>query len=137
MKIRFIIPWAMLSFLVFAKDPLIKLQTQGEISFVSGGVGGDERDAMHAIRSDYNLNLLFSEAGSGEYLSDIKVCIKDAGGNNLLETIADGPMFYTKLKPGRYTVSVDLDGNTIDKTVNVGNQQSVSHSFTWPKQQGN
>lgn len=30
-------------------------------------------------------------------------------------------MFYAKLKLGRYTVSVDRDGNTIDKTANVGN----------------
>jgi len=103
MKIKFIIPWAMLSFLVFAEDPLIKLQNQGEISFVSGGVGGDEWDEMYAIRSDYNLTLLFSEAGSGKYLSNVKVSIKDASNINLLETVADGPMFYAKLKPGRYT----------------------------------
>jgi hypothetical protein len=131
MKLKFILPCLALSALVLAKEPLLKPQNQGDVSFVSGGVGGDERDEMHAIRSDYNLNLLFSTAGSGEYLSDIKVCIKDAGGNQLLETVADGPMFYARLKPGRYTVSADRGGMTIDKNVNVGSNRRAVLSFNW------
>ncbi|ATG90119.1 hypothetical protein [Methylomonas koyamae] len=132
MNIKFIVPWAMLSFLVFAEESLLQPQVQGDINFVSGGVGGDERDAMHAMRDEYNLNLLFSVAGSGEYLSDIKVCIKDAGGHNVLETVADGPMFYAKLKPGHYTVSADRDGKTLDKTFNVGGNRRTALSFAWP-----
>jgi len=133
MKFRFIAPWAMLSFLVFAEEPALQQQTQGEVSFVSGGVGGDERDAMRAVRSDYNLHLLFSVAGTGEYLSDVKICIKDAGGNNLLETVADGPMFFARLKPGRYIVSVDRDGQIVDKSANIDGKQQASLSFTWPE----
>lgn len=127
--------WLFLSFLAFAEDPLIKPQTQGEVSFVSGGVGGDERAAMQAMRADYNLSLLFSVAGSGEYLSDVKVSIKDSSGNNLLDAVSDGPMLFAKLKPGRYTVSADNNGQVMRKTATVGNSRLTSLAFAWPREQ--
>ena len=112
---------------------MIKPQTQGEVSFVSGGVGGDERSAMQAIRADYNLSLLFSVQGSGEYLSDVKVSITDAKGNTLLETVSDGPMLLASLKPGHYNVSAELDGQVAHKKAMVGNKQRTSLSFIWPQ----
>lgn len=133
MKIKYMLPWAMLSFLAFAEQPLLQPQTQGEVSFISGGIGVNERNAMHAMRQDYNLNLLFSEASSGSYLSDVKVNIHDASGNSLLDTLANGPLFYAKLKPGRYTVSVDHNGHTINKTTKVAKQQRTALSFIWPQ----
>ena len=35
--------------------------------------GNDEQNAMQAMRADYNLNLLFSEKGTGAYASGVKV----------------------------------------------------------------
>lgn len=134
MKLKFIFPWLMLSFLAFAKDAVLQPQTQGEVVFVSGGVGGDERDTMQSIGADYNLHLLFSENSTGNYLSDVKVIIKDAGGNILVETVADGPMLFAKLKPGHYSVSADWDGHSIGKTANVDSKHRTSLSFAWPPQ---
>lgn len=133
MKLHFILPWAMLSFLVFAQQPAITPQIQGEVSFVSGGIGGDERDALQDMRADYNLHLLFSIQGSGEYLSDIKVGITDATGHGLLETVSEGPMLFARLKPGIYRISADRDGHLITKTVNISIKRGASLSFTWPQ----
>lgn len=133
MKFRYFLPWLMLSFLVFAEETSLKPQTQGEVSFVSGGVGGDERDAMRAMRKDYNLSLLFSLEGSGEYLSDVRVSINDARGKNLLETVADGPMFFAKLDPGRYVIKVQQNGQAIKKNISIDDEQSVFLSFNWPQ----
>jgi hypothetical protein len=110
-----IISSLLFSFPAVAEQSLIKPQTQGEVTFVSGGVGGDERIAMQAIRADYNLSLLFSVQGTGEYITDVKVRITDASGNTLLETVSDGPMLFAKLKPSRYIVSVERDGQVIHK----------------------
>lgn len=131
-----VFPWLFLSFLAFAEAPLIKPQTQGEVSFVSGGVGGDERAAMQAMRADYNLSLLFSVAGTGEYLSDVKVSIKDANGNNFLDTVSDGPMLFARLKAGRYLVSADNNGQVIHKTATVKGRRLTSLAFVWPREQG-
>jgi hypothetical protein len=123
----------MLSFLVFAEETLLVTQTQGDISFISGGVGGDERDAMQAISKNYNLNLLFSLDGSGEYLSDVQVRIKDTAGNSLLDTVADGPMFFAKLKPGRYDLNVEQSGHSIEKTIVIDGKQRARLSLSWPQ----
>ena len=133
LHLALILPCILLSFQVVAES-MIKPQTQGEVTFVSGGVGGDERNAMQAIRADYNLSLLFSVQGSGEYLSDVKVSITDSKGNTFLETVSDGPMLLASLKPGRYTVTADLDGQVAHKKAAVVGNKRTSLSFIWPQQ---
>jgi hypothetical protein len=114
-------------------DSLIKPQTQGEVTFVSGGVGGDERDAMQAMRADYNLSLLFSVQGSGEYLSEVKVGITDKNGNTFLDTVSDGPMLFASLKPGHYTVTAEVDGQVTHKKATILANKRTSLSFIWPR----
>ncbi len=125
--------WLLCSAPALAEQSLIKLESQGDVNFVSGGVGGDERAALQAIRGDYNLNLLFSEKGTGEYLSEVNVVIKDAGGNTLLETRSEGPMLFARLKPGHYSISADWDGHTINKMANISSQHKTSLAFAWPQ----
>ncbi|WP_445369614.1 carboxypeptidase-like regulatory domain-containing protein [Methylomonas sp. BW4-1] len=119
------------SFSAIADALPLQPQSQGEVRFVSGGIGGDERDALRAVRADYNLSLLFSMKGTGEYFSDVIVKISNAKGQTVLDTVADGPMLFAQLKPGRYTVSVDHEGQIIRKTVTVDAKQRAPLSFTW------
>lgn len=114
-------------------DSLIKPQTQGDVTFVSGGVGGDERNAMQALRADYNLSLLFSVQGSGEYLSEVKVSITDKNGNTFLDTVSDGPMLLASLKPGHYTVTAEVDGQVAHKKATIVANKRTSLSFIWPQ----
>ena len=126
-----VLPCVLFGLPALADPPALKPQTQGGVSFVSGGVGGDEQAAMQAVRGEYNLSLLFSVQG-GEYLSDVDVRITDARGNTYLETRSDGPKLFAKLKPGRYVVSVEQNGQAMRKTVTVGGGQGASLSFAWP-----
>jgi hypothetical protein len=130
LQLTLIIPCILLSFQSVA-DSLIKPQTQGEVTFVSGGVGGDERDAMQAMRADYNLSLLFSVQGSGEYLSEVKVGITDKNGNTFLDTVSDGPMLLASLKPGHYTVTAEVDGQVAHKKATIVANKRTSISFIW------
>jgi hypothetical protein len=122
-------------FPVLAEESLIQPQTQGKITFVTGGVGGDEQEAIQAMRAYYNLHLLFSIKGTGEYVSGVKVRITNSNGNTVMESLSDGPMLFTKLKPGRYTVAVDRDGQVIRKTAKVTGNHKVSLFFTWPQEE--
>jgi len=133
LHLALILPCVLFSFPAVAEQVLIEPQTQGEVTFVSGGVGGDERNEMQAMRADYNLSLLFSIRGTGEYLSDVKVLITDASGNIFLEALSEGPMLFAKLKPGRYIVNVDRDGQIIHKRATVGDKKRTSLSFSWPE----
>jgi hypothetical protein len=121
----------LLSHPAFAEESVLHPQTQGNVTFVSGGVGFDERSELDATRANYNLSLLFSVQGSGDYLSDAKIRITDLKGNVFLETVSDGPKLFAKLPPGRYIVTADLNGETYHKTVSVGGKKNTSLSFTW------
>lgn len=131
MKLRFILPWAMLSFLVFAQQVQIKPQVQGEVVFVSGGVAVDERNELRAMRSEYNLHLMFTRLGTGEYLSDIKVVINDALGHKVMDVMAEGPMLFARIKSGRYAVSAERRGQLVNKVIDISDEQVGSLSFTW------
>ena len=126
-----ILPCVLLSLPSLAEEPAIQPQTQGEVTFVTGGVGIDERKELDATRGNYNLSLLFSVQGSGNYLSDVKIRITDLKGKVFLETVSDGPKLFAKLPSGRYIVTVDLNGETYHKTVSVQGKQNTSLSFAW------
>ena len=126
-----ILPCILLSPPSLAEESAIQPQTQGEVTFVTGGVGIDERNELDATRANYNLNLQFSVQGKGNYLSDVKVRITDLKGNVFLETVSDGPKLFAKLPSGRYIVTVDLNGETYHKTVSIGGKKITSLSFTW------
>jgi hypothetical protein len=125
----------LLSFAALAEPSPLKPQTQGEVAFVSGGVGDDEQSAMQAMRADYNLSLLFSLKGTGEYVSEVTVRITDASGKACLETVSYGPMLLAQIKPGRYIVSVDLGGQAIHRSVTVRGKKRTALSFAWLQEQ--
>lgn len=108
----------------------IQPQTQGDVTFVSGGVGIVEHNALQAMRNNYNLHLLFA-LNTGEYTSDVNVNITDSKGNTLLETTATGPMLFASLKPGRYTVTAELAGEAIKRVAKVSSNRATSLTFTW------
>lgn len=120
-----------------AEQELIKSQTQGEVTFISGGIGSDEQNALQAIRADYNLHLLFSIKDTGEYVSDVRVGITDSSGNTLMETVADGPMLFAKLKPGRYIVTAERRGQVAKQSATIGKTKTASLSFAWAQKRDN
>jgi hypothetical protein len=135
LQLALILSCVLFGFSAFAEQSLITPQTQGEVTFVSGGVGGDEQNAMQAIQADYNLHMLFSIKGTGEYVSDVKVRITNSSGNTLMESLSEGPMLFANLKPGRYTISVDRDGQVIHKTATLKGNRKASLFFTWPREE--
>ena len=126
-----ILPCLLLSLPSLAEESAIQPQTQGDVTFVTGGVGIDERNELDATRANYNLSLQFSVQGSGNSLSDVNIRITDLKGNVFLETVSNGPKLFAKLPSGRYIVTVDLNGETYHKTVSVRGKQNTSLSFTW------
>jgi hypothetical protein len=130
-KLILILTFILFNFPGFAEESIIKPQMQGDVTFFSGGVGSDEQDAIKAVRDDYNLSLLFSAQGTGEYLSDAKVNITDSSGNRVLDTVAKGPMLLAKLKPGNYTVTAELEGKVFHKKVKIGKKGKSALSFAW------
>ena len=110
---------------------LLQPQTQGDVTFVSGGVAEDSQQAMFAAKPDYNLHLLFAQAVTGGYFAMVPVRITDASGAVVLQTTSTGPLFYVKLAPGRYTVTAYHRGVPMTKTANVSATRGVDLNFYW------
>lgn len=92
---------------------------QGEVVVLHGGVGEEDRAAMEQKAADYNLRLTFARKGSGAYLSDVRVAIRNAQGTTLLDTVSAGPWLFARLPQGDFTVSATEDGRTLTQSVSI------------------
>jgi len=105
-------------------------EQQGDVSFVSGGVGLDESHALRSAAHDWPLSMRFT-ARSGQYLADVHVRISNAHGSDVLDTTSRGPYMLVRVPPGRYTIHVDHGGVPQTRAVTVGGRGSARASFTW------
>jgi hypothetical protein len=108
--------------------PALQAQQQGDITFVSGGAGTEDRDALRQVETQYNLRLLFA-ARNGDYLADVAVTLSNARGT-VLDTIAEGPIFYARVPPGRYRLTVSNQGQSQSRDISIGNG-AVRQDFYW------
>ncbi|HEY3918912.1 MAG TPA: carboxypeptidase-like regulatory domain-containing protein [Stellaceae bacterium] len=113
-----------------APPAALQAQQQGNITFVSGGAGDEDRDALKQVENQYNLRLLFA-ARNGDYLADVDVTLADARGNAVLDTISDGPIFYAHVPPGRYKLTVSNQGQSQSRDVTISASGAVHQDFYW------
>ena len=95
-------------------------QQQNGITYLSGGVGQEEQDAIRAQSANYNLQLVFATQQTGAYRSDVQLFIGDAKGNQLLSVANTGPMFFARLPSGTYKINAAAEGKTFKRTVKLG-----------------
>ncbi len=101
------------------------------VPHISGGVGYDERARMEAVKSQYNLRLLFAITGSGDYLSAVRVRIQDPRGRTLLDTTSNGPWFYAQLPPGPYVLTLDNQGQIQTRNIRISPQGAAVENIYW------
>lgn len=112
-------------------EEALKVERQGDISYISGGVGEQEQQAIKDLGRNFNLKLVMA-IEAGNYLSGTQVKIQDAEGNTVLEAVSEGPFFYAELPPGTYTVEASGFGDNYQKTATLTGQNQVQLDFYWP-----
>jgi hypothetical protein len=115
---------------VHATEGPLPTQSYEGISYVTGGVGLEEREQISRIGRDYNLKLLFAER-SGDYLGDVKVVVAKPAGKTVLETTADGPVLLARLPHGNYRITVSADGKDQVRMAQVPAHGQESMIFRW------
>ncbi|RPI44794.1 MAG: carboxypeptidase regulatory-like domain-containing protein [Betaproteobacteria bacterium] len=108
-------------------------QVQGSVSYLSGGIGLDESNAIKQAASQYSLELEFVRKATpkAEYLSNIKVTIKDNAGKTVLETMSNGPFLLAKLPAGQFTVTAERGGEAKQRMVNIKAKGHERVMFVW------
>ena len=117
----------------FAEEPVNRIvwgTTQQGYPFMSGGVGIEERNRMMQDANQYDLELSFA-APSGDYLSDVRVVVNDQHGNEIINTITAGPLFYAKLPAGRYNVKAIFDNRTQEQNLQIDKGRRIARIFHW------
>ncbi|WP_175911270.1 carboxypeptidase-like regulatory domain-containing protein [Burkholderia sp. BCC1640] len=114
-------------------DGLPAASQQGDVSYVSGGIGKDQSTAFEQSEAAWPLALRFTGKG-GEFLADVHVRIVDGKGTELLTTDARGPYMLVKLPPGRYTVHASYQGSDESRAVTVGAKGGAKAAFQWSAQ---
>lgn len=111
--------------------PLIELGYEGhssdDVSYVTGGIGKDERTAIEASKADYNLYVL-SASTSGEFVGDTRVVITRTGAAETEEVlnVESGPLLYVRLPAGSYKLVASLGDVTKEQTFTVNAKGKAS-----------
>lgn len=112
---------------------LPQIQHQGDVSFVSGGVGLDESKALQHAQSQWPLSMRFTGPGS-DFLADVHVRVVDAHNGDVLSATSRGPYMLVKLRPGRYTVHAQYKDHDQTKSVTVPAKGTAKAAFYWNTQ---
>lgn len=109
------------------------VQQQGNVQFVTGGIGLDESTSMKAAQKDYSLSMVFAKRrdGQNDYTADIPVTITDSKGATVLQTTTGGPYLLVKLPPGTYKITATNDGKTMTRQATVSKGSHDRIGFEW------
>ena len=117
-----------------ASSKLPKEMVQGQVRYVSGGIGHEEALAFERAARSYPLTLEFAKAAKprNEFMADVKVVIRDSNGNTVLDTVSGGPFLLAKLPAGRYDINATWNGKSIDRHAYVAEGKPIHLGLLWP-----
>lgn len=103
------------------------------VPWVTGGIGDENRQRTEELGRSMNTELVFAQT-RGEFLADVKVDIADANGRPVLTVDAADPLLFANLAPGRYRVAATVDGERIERTIEVPRSGRHTEHFRWHAQ---
>lgn len=101
----------------------------GEASYITGGIGDEERYALQEVAPNYNVRIM-SALKSGHFSGTTRVVIRDRDGNEVINA-ESGPLFFAHLPAGRYTIEASSEGETKSKNITVGSSKAATLNFSW------
>lgn len=115
----------------------LTMTAAGEVKWVCGGVGAEERHELAALESEANLGLSFVTAKRGGYLAGIAVSVSGASGTLKIE--AGGPYCLLRLPAGRYRIEASFNGVKRALMTTVGDKtgRPARLAFTFPDEPWN
>jgi hypothetical protein len=107
-----------------------QVKQQNGISYISGGAGSDEADALNRMSDQFNLKLTMS-VPSGQFTSPTSLIIEDASGKTVLDVKPSGPILLAKMPSGDYVINATAEGQKRMKKVHVPASGLESVALTW------
>lgn len=117
-----------LSALSAVAEPL-QVMEQGDISYITGGVGEQEATNFESTKNQYQLRVLNADA-KGAYVGENHFIIRDKSGNDLLSA-EGGPLFYANLPNGNYSITTETGGKSQTKHFTISSGKPADLRFIW------
>jgi hypothetical protein len=108
----------------------LQVQEQGDVAYVTGGIGDEERAELGSMQRDFNLQVMNS-GRDGAFTNDTQFAIHDRAGNEVLAT-QSGPLLYVQLPPGRYHITAENNGKRQQKDVRISQSKISQLHLVWP-----
>ncbi len=100
----------------------------GEVAYISGGAGEEERASMSARQGELPTKVVLSGPG-GEYVVADHLTVNAPAGKLLIVRDA-GPLVLMNLPPGNYTLEAGWKGRTVRNAVRAsGAAQTINLRF--------
>jgi hypothetical protein len=116
----------------YAQLPTTK--TQGSISFITGGIGSDQSNAMFAAAKNWSVLIEMSQidgSGRGAWIAGINVRILDSKQKTVLETVSDGPLILLNAPAGQYEIEASYQGKVLKRSLTIKDKENQRVALFW------
>ena len=113
------------------EQPAPHPQTLSGTTYLNGGIGKEEKEAMRGMAAEYPLRITYSQRDNGELLANVPTAIFDAQGKCVFELSDAGPMLFVKLPEGKYQVRATFEGLSQVRQVELSGSNGRNLYFHW------
>lgn len=124
-----IVTLSMLSFAAHAEESVLKAQQQGNIAYITGGIGSTEANALAAVKQNYNVYITSADV-AGQYTGDFRVLITNVKHEQILDA-QGGPMIYAHLPEGHYRIIAYYGDQTKEHDLILAKNKTKRVHFSW------
>jgi hypothetical protein len=116
---------------IYGQTP--KTQMQGEIAYITGGVGEEESAAIRGDAKNWPLMIDFSQnlENRDVWISQVDLRIQDIKGNSILVATTDGPLLLVRLQSGNYVLMATYEGVTKTQKMQIIDSNLLRVSLNW------
>jgi hypothetical protein len=127
--------FALSLYVPLAQADVLKIQRQGEYTFITGGIDDDERAFLEVQAPKYPIQLVIRNNGQLIENKEILIRVKNVSGELMVEAKALGPFFYINPPAsGRFTLEAQLGAQSIVMTKDLVGRRYLNlvFDFTTP-----
>ena len=127
--------FALSLYVPLAQADVLKIQRQGEYTFITGGIDDDERAFLEVQAPKYPIQLVIRNNGLLSESKEILIRVKNVSGELMVEAKALGPFFYINPPAsGRFTLEAQLGAQSIVMTKDLVGRRYLNlvFDFTTP-----
>lgn len=97
-----------------------------DVSFLTGGVGDDERAVIEASKASYNLRITNARV-DGAFVEDTDIVIHEKSGRqDEMLSVNAGPLLYVQLPPGDYVLDASHNGELKQQAFTIGKTKTFT-----------